>query len=152
VRIKDVGSRAGDVPIMAKGNVRHEALGKAQNKTFQDALYDSHQRALKEELAALLADIDEQGERLSNRLTLVELLRYKKLIASFLDKVVSNMYTTLKFNHFDQNGNHNIHYIVKTIDRQLEELTAEVLAGEQDRITVLGYIDDIKGLLMDIMT
>ena len=62
------------------------------------------------------------------------------------------MYTTLKFNHFDQNGNHNIHYIVKTIDRQLEELTAEVLAGEQDRITVLGYIDDIKGLLMDIMT
>lgn len=153
MRIKDIGSRAGDVPISLRGGVHsHDGLGRAQNKTFEDALHDSHQRALKEELTALLADIEEQGERLSRRLTIAELLRYKKLISTFLDKAVSNMYTTLKYNHFDQNGGHSIHHIVKTIDRRLEELTEEVLKQEKDTLAVLGYIDDVKGLLMDIIT
>ena len=152
VRIRDIGSRAGDIPIMQRGSVYPNGLDRTQHKTFQDALHDSHQDALRQELTALLDDIEEQGRRLSNRLTLEELIIYKKLITGFLDKAVSNMYTTFKYNHFDRNGRHNIHCIVKKIDRELEKLTEEVLEEQRDSIAVMGYIDDIKGLLMDIVT
>ncbi|HHW71334.1 MAG TPA: YaaR family protein [Clostridiales bacterium] len=152
MRIKDIGSRAGELPIMQGGSVNSSKLGRTRQKTFQDALYDSHQEALKEELFDLLYEIEEQGKILSSRLTLAELLRYKKLITNFLDKAVSNMYTTLRHNHFDSNGGYNIHCIVKKIDKKLEKLTEEVLDEQHDHITVMGYIDDIKGLLMDIVT
>lgn len=153
MRIKDVGSRASDRLISLQNErLSYEALGNAKGKTFEDALSDSHQRALEEQLSALLEEIDEQGERLSRHLTIAELLNYKRLIMNFLNSAISNMYIVHRHNHFDQSGGHNIHCIVKTIDNRLEELTRQVLKDQQDRLTILGYIDDIKGLLMDIMT
>lgn len=153
MRIRDVGSNSSEIPISLQAEKHsYESLGSAKGKTFEDALYDSHQKALEGDLVALLEKIDQQGDRLSRFLTIAELLKYKKLITSFLDKAVSNMYTTLKSNHFDQNGRHSVHCIVKKIDGRLEDLTRQVLKEEHDRLTILGYIDDIRGLLMDIMT
>ena len=42
--------------------------------------------------------------------------------------------------------------LVDVIDRKLESLAAAVLAGQADQMEILRRIDEIKGLIVDLMT
>ena len=97
-----------------------------------------------------MADIKEQGERLAKRLNLQELLRYKKLVAQFLNKVVNEMFQLKKNSSWDYRGRHNIYALVKKVNDRLEELTEEIINSQKDQLFVLSCVDDIRGLLLDL--
>ena len=42
--------------------------------------------------------------------------------------------------------------IVKQINQTLDELAAELLKEEKDHLAILGKIDEIRGLILDIIT
>ena len=42
--------------------------------------------------------------------------------------------------------------IVKLIDENLDELAEELLKDEKDNLLILNKVDEIRGLLMDILT
>lgn len=102
-------------------------------------------------LAGLLERISEQGQKLSKNVDIRDLKQYKKLVSEFLYETTSN---SLKFNKqslLDRRGRHKVYAVVKKVNKKLEELTEEVLKEEKDNINILGKIDDIKGLLLDII-
>jgi len=149
MRIEKAGNRPGSLSSeRAKG--LDTPLQGTIGKSFDDYLHDSRYRTLEEELAFLMDEIKEQGERLAKRLNLEELLRYKKLVAQFLDKAVNEMFQLNKKSSWDYRGRHNIYTLVRKISSKLEELTEEIIASEKDRLFVLSCIDDIRGLLMDL--
>lgn len=120
--------------------------------SFEDALHGSHYKVVSEQLAEIIADIDEQGRRLSKNRRLEDLVHYKRAVARFLDIAMENMFELKRDTSFDRWGGHNIHTIAKLVDEKLGELTRKILDKEQDRIDIVSIIDDIRGLLMDVFT
>ncbi|NLI61768.1 MAG: YaaR family protein [Clostridiales bacterium] len=126
-------------------------ISHAQGKSFDNFLNDSQYKSMKEKLAFLMEDIKKQGKKLADRVTLEDLLVYKKMIAQFLDMSVGKMLELRKDDYLDRAGRHHIYALVRKVDRNIEALTKEVLSSQKDQLTILSYIDDIRGLLMDML-
>lgn len=103
------------------------------------------------QISRLAGDIVEQGEKLSKKADIKEFERYRKLIKQFLDEVVSNGYSFSKDSSFGARGRHRIFATVRTIDQKLEEMARAVISGQADQIELLHQIDDIRGLILDMM-
>ena len=106
----------------------------------------------REKLRNLLERIDMQSQRLSERMDIGELKRYRSLVREFLDISIKHSSQFHKEHTLDSKGRHRIFAIVKKVDTELENLTREVLRQQKDNIKVLAKIDDIRGLLLDIVT
>jgi len=150
MRIEKAGNRPRSLASERTKGLESPLHG-ATNKSFDDFLQDSRYRTLEEELSYLMEDIKEQGERLAKRLNLQELLRYKKLVAQFLDKVVNEMFQLKKNSGWDYRGRHNIYALVKKVNDKLEELTEEIVNSQKDQLFILSCVDDIRGLLLDLL-
>jgi len=99
-----------------------------------------------------LADsIAKQGEKLGKNIDIMELLTYKRLISEFLGEVVSDSYRFYKRSFLDRRGRHRVYAIIKKINEELDMLTKEVLSEQKDNIKILQRLDDIRGLIMDIL-
>lgn len=104
-----------------------------------------------EQLRKLLDQIDQQGERLSKTADIKELRRYKKLISDFLYEAVKYSHKFHKEGMLDGRGRYKVYAMIHKVDEQLDYLTQEVLMEEKDNVNILQRLDDIRGLLLDIM-
>jgi uncharacterized protein YaaR (DUF327 family) len=95
--------------------------------------------------------IDRQARKLSERLDIAELKRYRSLVTEFIDVSVRHSSEYQKEHTLDGKGRRRIFGIVKKIDEELETLTRDVLRNQKDYISVLSKLEDIRGLLVDIM-
>ncbi len=99
-----------------------------------------------------LADsIAKQGEKLGKNINIMELMVYKRLISEFLAEVVSDSYRFFKRSFLDRRGRHRVYAVIKKINEELDQLTKEVLSEQKDNIRILQRLDDIRGLIMDIL-
>ena len=126
-------------------------IGQAQSRSFDSFLNDNQYRSMKEKMAFLMEDIRKQGQRLADRVTLEDLMLYKKMVSQFLNISVRKMLEFRKDDYLDRSGRHHIYALVQKVDSDLDALTQEVLSSQKDQLTILSYIDDIRGLLMDMM-
>jgi len=95
--------------------------------------------------------IDEQGKRLADRADVKEFEKYRRLIREFLDEIVSNGYTFTREDAYASRGRHRYIATVKIVDEKLDELGKEVMKEQADKIEIIHRIDDIRGLLLDLM-
>ena len=103
-------------------------------------------------LKNLLERIDMQAQKLSERLDIAELKRYRSLVTEFIDVSVRHSSEYKREHTLDGKGRHRIFGIIKKVDAELEALTREVLRSQKDFIGVLAKLEDIRGLLVDIIT
>jgi len=95
--------------------------------------------------------IDEQGKLLEDRVDVREFEKYRRLLRDFLDEIVSNGYTFCKEDAYASRGKHRYIATVRVINEKLDEMGKEFLKEQADRIEILHRIDDIRGLLLDLM-
>ena len=128
-----------------------EKLSGASKKEFGGFLSKMQGDTTEEKIKALAADILQQGERLSDRIDISELKVYKKKIAEFMDVVVraSNKFTKESF--LDRRGRHKVYAVVQKVNKELDLLTEEVLRKEKDNIKILKGIEDIRGMILDLI-
>ncbi|MBZ4646103.1 MAG: uncharacterized protein PWR27_2310 [Petroclostridium sp.] len=122
-----------------------------QESTFDKQLKRIDGQNYEARLASLLDQINKQGERLSKNIDIKELKRYKKLISEFLYEATNNSHKFYKESILDRRGRHRVYAIISKVNDHLEQLTCEVLKEQKDNIKVLQRLDDIRGLLLDIM-
>lgn len=103
-------------------------------------------------IASILEQISVQAEKMSKKVDIKELRAYKKLVSEFLDEAVYNSHKFTKENKLDRRGRHRVYALVKQINKNLEDLTQEVLKEEKDNLLILQKLDDIRGLMLDICT
>lgn len=106
---------------------------------------------VREELEHLFGKILEQADRIGEKMYLKDILEYKKLVKEFLGVATSNSHQFQNRNFLDRRGRHRSYSIVRTVDRELDSLTREFISGQIDHMGVLKKIDDIRGMLLDIM-
>ncbi|CCQ98049.1 conserved hypothetical protein [[Clostridium] ultunense Esp] len=125
---------------------------KEVHETFKNKLMEIEQEHIREQLKILYDKIETQSEKLQDKLFIEDLVQYKKLVKEFLDITVNNSHVFYKENSLDRRGRHRVYSLVKKVDNELDELTKDFLNIENNRIRILRRLDDIKGLLLDILT
>ena len=119
--------------------------------SFINVAKNAEDRNIVERLKAMAEAISAQGEKLADKVDIRELRLYKKLISDFMDEAVGNSRKFSKQSFLDRRGRHKVYAVIKKVNEELDELTREVLQGEKDRLKILKKLDDIKGLILDMM-
>ena len=120
-------------------------------QVFRRTLTDMTKEMYVTRLNDMKKAIDDQGALLAERVDVKDLEKYRRLIREFLDEIVSNGYTFSREDAYASRGRHRYIATVKVVDQKLDELGKEVMKEQADKIEVLNKIDDIRGLLMDLM-
>lgn len=107
---------------------------------------------LKDKLTNLMKDIEEQGARIAKHMDIKDMKKYRSTIKEFMNEITANSHEFSRENFLDKRGRHRVYGIIRQVDKNLDDLADELLKEEKDHIAILGKIDDIRGLLIDIST
>jgi len=104
-----------------------------------------------ESLEKMLDDIHSIGEKIREDVTFGMISKYRSAVRAFLKHVVSNA-LEVEEKHSSPNILRQKKYtIVKVIDGKLERLASGVLMNQHGTFEVLAKIDEINGLLIDLI-
>ena len=98
----------------------------------------------------LISNITEQGEKIAKHMDIKDMRKYRELVKGFLNEVVNRSHKFSRENFLDRRGRHRVYGIVKLVDKNLDELAGELVKEEKNHLEIVGRIDDIRGLLLDI--
>ncbi len=107
---------------------------------------------LQEKLAVLMEEISNEGKKIQKHMDVRDMKQYRALIKEFMNEIVTRSHKFQRENFLDKRGRHRVYGMIKLIDENLDELTEELLKEEKDHLLILSKIDEIRGLLLDIMT
>ncbi|MDR2393949.1 MAG: DUF327 family protein [Treponema sp.] len=102
-------------------------------------------------LNELLDAVHTTGDTLKNRPFPEEILQYKTAVRNFLHYVVKHGYTMEKQVSGTNLLKRKNFAIVQVVDRKLEQLAAGILAGQIVQLEILKRLEEITGLLVDVM-
>jgi uncharacterized protein YaaR (DUF327 family) len=125
------------------------------------ASYPPSEEALQE----LMDGVHSAGDSLKKRPLAEEIRQYKKAVRNFLRYVVENGYSLdthagvpnyLKPGFKGQRGSPEaregkLHYSIQVVDQKLEQLASGILSGQLGQLELLARLDEITGLLVDLM-
>lgn len=103
-------------------------------------------------LSSMMQEITRQGDRISKKMDVRDMKKYRALIKEFMSEVVSRSHKFSRENFLDRKGRHRVYGIIRQVDDTLDELARELVKDEKDHIAVLNKIDEIRGLILDIFT
>lgn len=139
--------------ILTSTQVEQVRQSNPSDETFKFSLISSiMEKEVQERVAELMGSITEQGKKLGKKTDIRDMKRYRELIKSFLNEVVYRSHKFSRENYLDRRGRHRVYGIVRLIDENLDKLAEELLKDEKDNISILSTIDEIRGLLLDIIT
>ena len=123
------------------------------DKTFKFTLAAAVDDAeLQQKLTNLLNDISVQGKLLSEHMDIRDMKRYRGLVKDFLNEVVNRSHKFSRENFLDRRGRHRVYGMIKLVDERMDELATALVQDEKDHIDILNRVDEIRGLLLDIVT
>ena len=107
---------------------------------------------LAERLNAMMGEITEQGEKIKKRRDIRDMKHYRALIKEFMNEVVNRSHKFSRENFLDRRGRHRVYGMIRLVDEKLDIIASELIKDEQDIMLIMGSIDEIRGLLLDIFT
>ena len=66
--------------------------------------------------------------------------------------VAANSHEFSRENFLDKRGRHRVYGMIRLVDEKLDEIASELIKDEKDLLLIMGNIDEIRGLLLDIFT
>ena len=121
--------------------------------TFRFMLASNIEEAgLADRLNLMMEEIVMQGDKITKRMDVKDMRRYRALIKDFMNEIVNRSHKFSRENFLDRRGRHRVYGIVRLVDEKLDELAQELLKEEKDEIAILAKVGEIRGLLLDIFT
>jgi uncharacterized protein YaaR (DUF327 family) len=133
--------------------VQQTENAQASDGTFKFILASNiEEQDLQVRLSAMMEEITRQGDRLSKKMDVRDMKRYRGLIKDFMNEIVNRSHKFSRENFLDKKGRHRVYGIIRQVDDTLDELAQELMKDEKDHLAILGKIGEIRGLLLDIFT
>jgi uncharacterized protein YaaR (DUF327 family) len=119
-----------------------------------------------EEMAAsFLDEVHSAGDMLASRPFPDEIKRYKNAVRRFMSYIVENGLSAESdpgiprgqkpgfkgLRGSPEAQERNLHTRIKVVDEKLERLAADIMSGQLRQLDLLGRVEEINGLLIDIM-
>lgn len=123
------------------------------NEDFKFTLMSSiEEEGLQERLSVMMKEITMQGKKIGKRMDVRDMKHYRSLIKDFMNEIVNRSHKFSRENFLDRRGRHRVYGMIKRVDTVLDELAGELIKEEKDAIAILSKVDEIRGLLLDIIT
>ena len=118
---------------------------------FKFTLMSSIEEAgLSERLSVMMQEITMQGEKLGKHMDVRDMKHYRRLIQEFMNEIVNRSHKFSRENFLDRRGRHRVYGM--RVNVVLDELAGELIKEEKDTLAILSKVDEIRGLLLDIIT
>ena len=144
IKVKDIAPANQTTPVKAQ---------EKSDDSFKFTLISNiEEKDLQEKLGNMMQEITEQGEKISKHMDIRDMKKYRELAKGFLNEVVNRSHKFSRENFLDRRGRRRVYGIVKMVDENLDNLARELVKDEKDHLAIVGAIDDIRGLLLDIST
>lgn len=139
--------------IKASSQIQSVKSTASSDDSFKFTLISNiEEKDLQEKLGNMMQEITEQGEKIAKHMDIKDMRKYRELVKGFLNEVVNRSHKFSRENFLDRRGRHRVYGIVKMVDENLDNLARELVKDEKDHLAIVGAIDDIRGLLLDIST
>lgn len=142
--------KVNEVTNAAPLEMKSTAQAKAENFKFV-LVSNIEEKELQAKLGSLMDQITEQGDKLAKHMDIGDMKRYRGLVKDFLNEIVNRSHEFSRENFLDRRGRHRVYGIVRLVDKNLDDLAQELVKDEKDHLTILGKVDEIRGLLLDII-
>ncbi len=106
----------------------------------------------REKVDSMMKEIDEQGNKIATHMDISDMKKYRTLVKDFINEVVNRSHSFSRENFLDRRGRHRVYGMIHLVDKNLDELAQELVKDEKDHMSILGHVDEIRGLLIDIST
>ncbi len=105
------------------------------------------------DLEDLLDEVHEAGDALKDLPTLQNVKIYKKSVSKFMKFVVKNSLETetTAGSNFNPLKKQKKYTIIRVVDEKLEQLAAGVLQNQSDKLYILEKIEEINGLIINLI-
>ena len=107
--------------------------------------------ASEESIRILLDDVHSTGDSLKKRPFPEEIIQYKKAVRNFLHYIVENGYAIEEHLSGANILKRKKFTLVQVVDKKLEQLAAGILAGQLTQMNILERVDEINGILVDLL-
>ncbi|MDR0589500.1 MAG: YaaR family protein [Spirochaetaceae bacterium] len=116
-----------------------------------------------EAIQELLDEVHSSGDDLKKRPFPEEIKRYKKAVRNFLHYIVENGFEVEQQKGIPNSQkpgfkgprssakDYKAYAVVQVVDRKLEQLAAGILAGQTAQLEILAKVDEITGLLVNLL-
>ena len=125
--------------------------GGSQGFSFSRHMMDFSQAQYQQYIEDLKKRIFAQGENIKRKADVSEFMQYRRLITELLEVAAGNAYACTKTSAFDAKGRRNVFVLIKKVNARLDEMAQEILSEQSDNINLLQMVDDIRGLLLDVL-
>ena len=137
--------------IKASSQIQSVKNTASSDDSFKFTLISNiEEKDLQEKLGNMMQEITEQGEKIAKHMDIKDMRKYRELVKGFLNEVVNRSHKFSRENFLYRRGRHRVYGIVKLVDKNLDELAGELVKEEKNHLEIVGRIDDIRGLLLDI--
>ena len=144
IKVKDIAPANQTTPVKAQ---------EKSDDSFKFTLISNiEEKDLQEKLGNMMQEITDQGEKSAKHMDIRDMKKYRELVKGFLNEVVNRSHKFSRENFLDRRGRHRVYGIVKMVDENLDNLARELVKDEKDHLAIVGTIDDIRGLLLDVST
>jgi uncharacterized protein YaaR (DUF327 family) len=113
----------------------------------------------------LMEDVHSAGDDLKNRPFPEEIIRYKRAVRDFMHYVVENGFSAnrsegvprfLKSNYkgphgTDESRRRQPYVMIQVVDKKLEDMAAEILSKQINQLQLIARLEEITGLLIDLL-
>lgn len=151
LKIDSGGSERKPAALSGPLTKRTERIQEKSTAQFSSHLSRHFGHAQEEVLKEMAKQIEKQGEKLAKHVDIAELKVYKRMIQEFLNEAVRASTRFSKESFLDRRGRHRVYAVIRSINENLEKLTEEVLKSERNHLEILGRIEDIRGLILDLI-
>ncbi len=123
---------------------------KTADKNFSGLLGENEENLQLDEMNRILQDIDRQGEALKKSGRMTDLKAYKKEVRRFLRVAHKGGLRTRQISSMGPDGTMKQYTVIEKVDQALAELTEAFLNKESRKLDLVGKIEEIRGLLVDV--
>lgn len=134
--------------------VKGEKPNRRQVQVIHSSFFDTLQEKqhVSVDLDSALEAIDQLGKKLRDQPSAANLKDYKAAVRTFLQQVINAAYEVSERRFIDRFGRRRLFVVVAKIDERLEELTRLVLDKQDSTLDLAAKLDEIRGLLLDIVS
>lgn len=109
------------------------------------------QKIQRVELQAFLGRLDTQGKKLAQSLSIRDLKDFRDMVKAFLKSTFGQSRKMFEDSSPDSYGRPKVMTRIAKIDQVLEELGQQLLDQQAKPLEVLTKIDEIRGLIVDLL-
>ena len=100
----------------------------AGDGTFKFILASNiEEQDLQVRLSTMMQEITQQGDRISKKMDVRDMKKYRALIKDFMNEIVNRSHKFSRENFLDKKGRHRVYGIIRQVDDTLDELARELV-------------------------